>query len=82
MDFKLIKEKQDLLSLLRLFVYIRKLIYTTKRLLSNDRNYLFPLHDFLKYNRLTPNYYQVKKFKRFFNLVKENFVIELFSHEY
>ena len=59
--------------------YVKKLKYTTKSLTSQFRRYIFPLRDFLNYNNLTPNYYQVKKLKTFFDLVKNNFVIESFS---
>lgn len=40
------------------------------------------LRDFLNYNNLTSNYYQVKKLKTFFDLVKKNFIIESFSHKH
>jgi len=81
MDYKLLKEKQHLITLLRLLAYVKKLKYTTKSLTSQFRLYRFPLRDFLSYNNLTPNYYQVKKLKTFFDLVKTNFVIESFSNQ-
>ena len=81
MDYKLLKEKQHLITLLRLLAYVKKLKYTNKRLTSEFRRYRFPLRDFLNYNNLTPNYYQVKKLKTFFDLVKTNFVIESFSNK-
>ena len=82
MDYKLLKEKQHLITLLRLLAYVKKLKYTTKSLTSQFRRYIFPLRDFLNYNNLTPNYYQVKKLKTFFDLVKNNFVIESFSDKH
>jgi len=82
MDYKLLKEKQHLITLLRLLAYVKKLTYTNKSLTSEFRRYRFPLRDFLNYNNLTPNYYQVKKLKTFFNLVKNNFVIESFSDKH
>ena len=82
MDYKLLKEKQHLITLLRLLTYVKKLKYTTKSLTSQFRRYRFPLRDFLNYNNLTPNYYQVKKLKTFFDLVKNNFVIESFSDKH
>lgn len=82
MDYKLLKEKQHLITLLRLLASVKKLKYTTKSLTSEFRRYRFPLRDFLNYNNLTPNYYQVKKLKTFFDLVKTNFVIESFSDKY
>jgi len=82
MDYKLLKEKQHLITLLRLLAYVKKLKYTNKRLTSQFRRYRFPLRDFLNYNNLTPSYYQVKKLKTFFDLVKTNFVIESFSNKY
>ena len=82
MDYKLLKEKQHLITLLRLLAYVKKLKYTTKSLTSQFRRYIFPLRDFLNYNNLTPNYYQVKKLKTFFDLVKTNFVIESFLDKY
>ena len=78
-DYKLLKEKQNLITLLRLLAYVKKLKYTTKSLTSQFRRYIFPLRDFRNYNNLTPNYYQAKKLKTFFDLVKNNFVIESFS---
>jgi len=82
MDYKLLKEKQHLIILLRLLAYVKKLKYTNKSLTSEFRRYKFPLRDFLNYNNLTPNYYQVKKLKTFFDLVKTNFVIESFSDKF
>ena len=82
MDYKLLKEKQHLITLLRLLAYVKKLKYTSKSLTSQFRRYRFPLRDFLNYSNLTPNYYQVKKLKTFFDLVKTNFVIESFSNSY
>ena len=82
MDYKLLKEKQHLITLLRLLAYVKKLKYTTKHLTSEFRRYRFPLRDFLNYNNLTPNYYQVKKLKTFFDMVKNNFVIEAFSDKH
>jgi hypothetical protein len=82
MDYKLLKEKQHLITLLRLLAYVKKLKYTKKSLTSEFRRYRFPLRDFLNYNNLTPNYYQVKKLKTFFDLVKTNFVIESFFNKY
>jgi hypothetical protein len=82
MDYKLLKEKQHLITLLRLLAYVKKLKYTNKSLTSEFRRYRFPLRDFLNYNNLTPNYYQVKKLKTFFDMVKTNFVIESFSNKH
>lgn len=81
MDYKLLKEKQHLIILLRLLAYVKKLKYTNKSLTSEFRRYRFPLRDFLNYNNTNNNYYQVKKLKTFFDLVKTNFVIESFSDE-
>jgi hypothetical protein len=82
MDYKLLKEKQYLITLLRLLDYVKKLNYTKKSLRSEFRGYRFPLRDFLNYNNITPNYYQLKKLKTFFDLVKTNFVIESSSNKY
>lgn len=82
MDYKLLKEKQHLITLLRLLAYVKKLKYTNKRLTSEFRQYRFPLRDFLNYNNLNTNSYQVKKLKTFFDLLKTNFVIESFSNSY
>jgi hypothetical protein len=82
MDFQLIEEKQHLISLLRLLAYVKKLKYTTKSLMSQYRRYRFPLRDFLNYNNLNTNHYQIKKLKTFFDLIKKNFVIESFSDKY
>jgi hypothetical protein len=80
--FKQLKEKQHLVTLLRLLVYVRGLDYNTKRLRSEFRKYIFPLREFLKYNKQTPNQYQLNKLKEFFDLVKGNFVIESFSDKH
>ncbi len=82
MDFKLVQEKQHLITLLRLLAYLKKLKYTNKSLTSEFRRYKFPLRDFLNYNNKSNNYYQVKKLKTFFDLVKNNFVIESFSNKH
>ena len=82
MDYKLLKEKQHLIIFLRLVSYLKKLNYTTKSLTSDFRQYIFPLRDFLKYNNLTPNHYQMKKLKDFFDMIKKNFVIDSFSDTY
>lgn len=79
LDFKLIKEKQYLITLLRLLTYLRNLPYETKRLKSQYRCYEFAFSDFLKYNNSSYNSYQIKKLKQFFDLVKQNFIIESFS---
>lgn len=76
------KEKQHLITFLRLLTYVKKLNYTTKSLTSEFRRYRFPLRDFLNYNNTTPNYSQFKKLKTFFDLVKNNFVIDSFSHDH
>lgn len=81
MDYKLMKEKQHLITLLRLLTYLNRLKYKTKSLTSQFRRYRFPLRDFLDYNNANHNYYQVKKFKTFFDLVKKNFIIESFSDQ-
>lgn len=81
-DYNQLKEKQYLITLLRLLAYVNKLKYTNKSLTSEFRRYTFPLRDFLNYNHLTPNSYQVKKLKTFFDLLKTNFVIQSFSNSY
>ena len=81
MDYKLLKEKQHLITLLRLLAYVKTLKYMTKSLTSKFRRYRFPLRDFLNYNNQVYNSYQVKKLKSFFDLVKTNFVIESFSNK-
>ena len=64
------KEKQYLITLLRLLTYVNRLNYTNKSLTSEFRRYTLPLRHFLNYNNTNKNYYQVKKLKTFFNLVK------------
>ena len=81
LDYNLLKEKQHLVTLLRLLAYLKKLNYTTKSL-SKYRRYIFPLRDFLNYNNLNSNHYQIEKLKTFFELVKQNFVIESFSDDH
>ena len=81
-DHSLLEEKQHLITFLRLLSYLQKLDYTTKSLTSKFRRYVFKLRDFLDYNGLSTNYYQVKKLKKFFNSTKDNSVIESFSNEY
>jgi hypothetical protein len=74
-----VKEKLHLVTLLRLLAFIRRLKYNTKELRSKYRQYRFPLREFLKYNNQTLSQYQLNKLKHFFDLVKQNFVIESFS---
>ena len=42
-----LKEKQHLITLLRLLAYVKKLKYTSKNLRSEFRQYRFPLRGFL-----------------------------------
>ena len=79
MDLNQLKEKQHLITLLRLLIFVRPLNYNTKKLRSKFRQYCFPLRDFLKYTRKTSNQYQLNKLKDFFDLVRQNFVIESFN---
>jgi len=80
--FNQLKEKQHLITLLRLLVYVRGLKYNTKRLTSKFRQFRFPLREFLKYNKQTPNQYQLNKLKQFFSLVRENFLIQSFTDKH
>jgi hypothetical protein len=82
MDYKLFEEKKHLITLLRLLTYVKKLNYIKKSLTSEFRQYVFPLRDFLNYNNLTSNYYQLKKLQTFFDLVKKNFIIESFANKH
>lgn len=50
MDYKLMKEKQYLITLLHLLTYVNRLNYTNKSLTSKFRRYTFSLRDFLNYN--------------------------------
>ena len=79
MDFKLMKEKQHLITLLKLLVFVRGLNYTPGQLTSKFRKYNFPLRKFLKYINKSTNQYQLNKTREFFDLVKKNFIIESFS---
>ena len=79
MDFKLMKEKQHLITLLKLLVFVRGLNYTPGQLTSKYRKYNFPLRKFLKFINKKTNQYQLNKTREFFDLVKKNFVIESFS---
>ena len=79
MDFKLMKEKQHLVTLLQLLVFVRKLSYTPGELDAKYRKYTFPLREFLNYTNKATNQYQFNKLKDFFELVKENFIIESFT---
>ena len=44
------KEKQHLITLLRLLVYVKKLSYDTKSLRSNFKRYIFPFFKLVKHN--------------------------------
>ena len=79
MDFKLMKEKQHLITLLKLLVFVRGLSFTLGQLSAKFRKYNFPLREFLKYINKRTNQYQLNKARTFFDLIKENFVIESFS---
>jgi hypothetical protein len=78
-DYKLLNEKQHLITLLRLLGFVRGLKYNTKELSSKYRQYCFPLGHFLKYTGKNSNQYQLNKLKDFFDLLRKNFVIESFS---
>ena len=78
-DFNQLKEKQHLITLLRLLGFVRGLKYNTKELSSKYRQYCFPLGHFLKYTGKNSNQYQLNKLKDFFDLLSKNFVIESFS---
>ena len=82
LDFNQLEEKQYLITLLQLLGFVRGLKYNTKQLKSKYRQFRFPLRNFLKYTRKTSNQYQLNKLKGFFDLVRENFVIESFSDTY
>jgi len=79
MDLNQLKEKQHLITLLQLLVYLQRLEYNTQRLKTKYRQFCFPLQDFLKHTGKTTNQYQLNKLKDFFDLVRENFLIESFS---
>ena len=79
MDLNQFKEKQHLITLLQLLVYVQRLEYNTQRLKTKYRQFCFPLQHFLKHTGKTNNQYQLNKLKEFFDLVRENFVIESFS---
>jgi hypothetical protein len=78
-DFNQLKKKKHLITLLQLLIYVRGLNYNTKQLNSTYRQFLFPLRHFLNYTSKTSNQYQLNKLKDFFELVRENFIIESFS---
>jgi hypothetical protein len=80
--FNQLKEKQHMITLLRLLVFVRGLKYNTKQLRSKFRQYCFPLREFLKYNKQTLNQYQLNKLKHFFDLVRKNFIIESFTDKH
>ena len=80
--FNQFQEKQHMVTLLRLLVFVRGLKYNTKQLRSKFRQYSFPLREFQKYNKQTDNHYQLNKLKHFFELVRENFVIESFTDKH
>ena len=77
--FPQFQQKVDLITLLQLFGYVRTLDYQTKTLRSNFRQFKFPLRDFLNYSRQTSSHYQLKKLKEFFNILRQNLVIECFT---
>jgi len=79
MDFKLMNEKQHLVTLLQLLVFVRGLTYIPGKLDAKYRKYTFPLREFLNYTKKATNQYQLNKLKDFFDLLKENFIIESFS---
>ena len=82
MDFKLMKQKQHFITLLKLLVFVRGLNYTPGQLTSKYRKYKFPLRKFLKFINKKTNQYQLNKTREFFDLVKKNFVIESFSDKH
>ena len=68
-----------MVTLLQLLVFVRGLTYTSGKLDAKYRKYTFPLREFLNYTKKATNQYQLNKLKDFFDLVKENFIIESFS---
>ena len=82
MDFKLMNEKQHLVTLLQLLIFVRGLTYTPGKLDTKYRKFTFPLREFLNYTKKATNQYQLNKLKDFFDLLKENFIIESFSNRY
>jgi hypothetical protein len=49
-DFKLMKEKQHLVTLLQLLVFLQKLPYTSGKLDAKYRKYTFQLREFLNHS--------------------------------
>jgi hypothetical protein len=82
MDFKLINQKQHLITLLKLLVFVRRLNYTPGELTAKYRRYNFPLKEFIQFLNKKNNHYQLNKTIEFFDLVKQNFVIESFSDKH
>jgi hypothetical protein len=56
-NFNHFKEKQHLITLLKLLIYVLGLKYNTQRLRAKYQQFRFPLHDFLKYTGKTLNHY-------------------------
>lgn len=78
LDFQMVKEKKHLITLLRLLVYVSDLNYEVQSLRAKFRHFQFPLRDFLQFNNQSSSSYQLNKLKEFFDLVRQNFVIESF----
>jgi hypothetical protein len=81
-DFKLIKQKQHLITLLKLLVFVRRLNYIPGELTAKYRRYNFPLQEFIQFLNKKNNHYQINKTIEFFDLVRQNFVIESFSDKH
>jgi hypothetical protein len=79
MDFKLLKEKQHLITLLKLLAYVKRIkLHEQKFNIQVSTIHNFPLRKFLKFINKKTNYYQVKKLKTFFDLVKKILLLSPF----
>ena len=65
MDFTLLKEKQHLITLLKLLVFVRGLNYIPGQLTAKYRCYNFLLRSFVKYIKKEMNQYQLEKTRKF-----------------
>lgn len=80
MDFSTDIDRKKFFLLLQFLVYAQNLDYDIDSLGSTDyRRIIFRVQDFLKFQKVSNNYYQLKKLIEFFDELQTNSLIKFFS---
>lgn len=81
--FKGFQQKSHFITFLQFLVYAQTLNYKIDSLgTTSYRLVQFRVQDFLKYRKLSSNYYQLKKLIEFFDELQQNSLIQYFSDDY